>query len=58
MMLQFNFDNSLSFLGSNSVFEYIEQNKKLLEDIFSPKENDEAGVFGWFNVENGQTNSL
>ena len=50
-MLQFNFDNSLSFLGSNSVFEYIEQNKKLLEDIFSPKENDEAGVFGWFNVE-------
>ena len=50
-MLQFNFDNSLSFLGSTSVFEYIEQNKKLLEDIFSPKERDEAGVFGWFNVE-------
>lgn len=51
MMLRFNFDNSLSFLGSNSVLKYIEHNKKLLEDIFSPKEKDEAGVLGWFNVE-------
>ncbi len=50
-MLQFDFENSLSFLGINSVLEYIEINRELLEDIFSPKQKDEAGVFGWFNVE-------
>ena len=50
-MLKFNFDNSLSFLGFNSVFEYIEQKQQVLEDIFLPKERDEDGVFGWFNVE-------
>ncbi len=41
-MLQFDFENSLSFLGINSVFEYIEENKKMLEDLFSPKEKDET----------------
>ncbi len=50
-MLQFNFENSLSFLGINSVYEYIEDNKKMLEDIFSPKQEDKAKIFGWFNVE-------
>lgn len=57
-MLQFDFENSLSFLGINSVFEFIEKNKKMLEELFSFKEKDEDRVFGWFNVEKWTTQEL
>lgn len=57
-MIKFNFENSLSFLGADRVFDYIEENKKLLERIFSPKNEDKEQVFGWYNVEKWTTKEL
>lgn len=57
-MLKFNFENSLTFLEADRVFNYIEENKESLKELFSEKKEDREQVFGWFQVEKRNTEEL
>jgi glucose-6-phosphate isomerase len=57
-MLKFNFENSLTFLGIDNVFNCIEEKKEILKELFSEKKEDKEQVLGWFNVEKWNTQEL
>lgn len=57
-MLDFDFNNALSFLKKDEVFNLIEEKDAILQDVFSEKTEDSENVLGWFSVDKWTTPEL